>query len=121
MNTNIDIPKSIINKSRILSQYEIDVYYFQPHPDQEKYPPREDFGYSCKIRDIVMNHQELNNKYIFYVKFLTGEPNDLSYLIKEERIFMLTILNNVPEHQTYGGKKNKKSKKTKNKTKKNRK
>lgn len=117
---NIHIPEEIINRHRILTQNEINIYNLEPHlfynetNYEELILPTQELGYPCFINTEngnIQNAEELNNKYVFYVNS-TNTP----------KIYSLYILHEPEKtHRHIAGKskkiKTKKSKKNKTKKK----
>lgn len=95
---SIHIPPEIVNKHRVLTKNEINIYKLNPHMQlSDQLPPHgytdnilaeQYLGYPCFINTNanIANATELNEKYIFYVKppSSTGEPNIYSLYIMHE-------------------------------------
>ena len=95
---HIHIPPEIVNKHRVLTKNEINIYKLNPHIQFSEQLPSDGYtdiilaeqylGYPCFINtdENIANATELNEKYIFYVKppSLTGEPNIYSLYIMHE-------------------------------------
>tara|TARA_Y100001970_G_C14195719_1_gene837981 strand:+ start:447 stop:815 length:369 start_codon:yes stop_codon:yes gene_type:complete len=121
---NIHIPQEIINKQRILTHDEINIYNLEPHlfnnetNYKEQILPTQELGYPCFINTEngnIQNAQELNDKYVFYVSPTGTQKLYNLYILHEPEKLHSHTAGKSKKRKT---KKSKKRKTKKNKTKK---